>query len=226
MITTLIFDMDDTLYDEVDYCRSGFWAVDSYLSSIFQTDAGAVFEALWGQFCGGNHTKTFNAALDRLDIEYDETLIKDLIRVYREHEPDICLDEETSGVLDVLGQKYCLGLITDGFLPAQKLKIGALGLEKKFKCIVCTEELGREYWKPHPKGYELILSELGVGAGETAFIGDNAKKDFIGPNKLGIMAIQLKRERRVHLSEAESAEAGAKYVIESIIDLPELLQKL
>jgi len=27
MITTVVFDLDDTLYDELDYCRSGFRAV-------------------------------------------------------------------------------------------------------------------------------------------------------------------------------------------------------
>jgi FMN phosphatase YigB (HAD superfamily) len=33
MITTVIFDLDDTLYDEIDYCKSGFMAVAEFLTS-------------------------------------------------------------------------------------------------------------------------------------------------------------------------------------------------
>jgi len=32
MITTVIFDLDDTLYDEIDYCRSGFASVAEFLA--------------------------------------------------------------------------------------------------------------------------------------------------------------------------------------------------
>jgi len=226
MLTTLIFDMDDTLYDEVDYCRSGFHAVDAYLSTIYATDAGAVFDALWAQFNAGNHTTTFNAALDSLDIAYDESTIKDLIAVYREHKPDISMDEQTLETLDTLSQKYSLALITDGFLPAQKLKIAALGLEKFFKCIVCTEELGRKYWKPHPKGFELILEKLNAKPEKTACIADNAKKDFIAPNEMSIMTIQLIRDNKVHLAQPQSPQAAPKHTIYSITDLPKLLENL
>ncbi|MBW8034362.1 MAG: HAD family hydrolase [Planctomycetes bacterium] len=224
MITTLIFDMDDTLYDEIDYCRSGFHAVDAYLSTIYATDAGAIFDALWTQFNAGNHTTTFNAALDSLDIAYDKSTIKDLIAIYREHKPDISLDEQTFETLDTLSQKYSLALITDGFLPAQKLKIAALGLGKFFKCIVCTEELGREYWKPHPKGFELILEKLQADPEKTACIADNAKKDFIAPNAMSITTIQLIRPNKVHLTQPQSPQTAPKHTIYSITYLPKLLE--
>lgn len=226
MLTTIIFDMDDTLYDEIDYCRSGFAAIDTYLSAIYQTDAGAIFEALWAQFNAGNHTTTFNAALDSLDIDYDQKTIKNLIKVYREHKPDISLDEQTFEILIALSQKYDLALITDGFLPAQKLKIEALGLKKFFKCIVCTEELGREFWKPHPKGFEMILENLRADPKNTVCIADNAKKDFIAPNAMSITTIQLIRPNKVHLTQPESPRAAPKHTINTIDELPPLLEKL
>ena len=34
MITTVVFDLDDTLYDEVEYCRSGFEAVAEFLANL------------------------------------------------------------------------------------------------------------------------------------------------------------------------------------------------
>ena len=226
MLTAVIFDMDDTLYDEIDYCRSGFRAVDAYLSSIYQSDAGAIFEALWGRFKAGDHSTTFNTALDLLDIDYDESVIKDLVGVYRGHKPDITLDGQTGQILAALSEKYALALITDGFLPAQKLKVAALGLEKYFKCIVYTEELGREYWKPHPKGFEMILENLSAEPEKSVCVADNARKDFIAPNALGITTIQLIRPNRVHFDEPRGPGDAPKHIIKSIIDLPLLLDKL
>jgi FMN phosphatase YigB (HAD superfamily) len=31
MITTVVFDLDDTLYDEIEYCRSGFTSVAEFI---------------------------------------------------------------------------------------------------------------------------------------------------------------------------------------------------
>ena len=74
MITTVVFDLDDTLYDEVEYCKSGFTAVADFLTEMPETPpAVRIFDALWKQFTTGNSTKTFNAALDELDIGYDDT---------------------------------------------------------------------------------------------------------------------------------------------------------
>ena len=73
MITTVVFDLDDTLYDEAAYCNSGFEAVAGFLAEKVNSASGEqIFNALWGQFISGNHTRTFNAALEELDISYDD----------------------------------------------------------------------------------------------------------------------------------------------------------
>ena len=77
MITTVVFDLDDTLYDEIDYCRSGFAAVaEALAASHGLTDHKRLFDAFWNQFVAGNHNTTFNAALEKLSITYDEQLIR------------------------------------------------------------------------------------------------------------------------------------------------------
>jgi len=69
MITTVIFDLDDTLYDEIDYCRSGFRAVAQFFAELPSTPAAErMFDSLWGQFTAGNRTKTFNVALRELGV--------------------------------------------------------------------------------------------------------------------------------------------------------------
>jgi putative hydrolase of the HAD superfamily len=226
MITTVIFDMDDTLYDEIDYCASGFRAVGGFLAGQYGVDAEEAFEALWSEFCSGNHNQTFNTALEKLNIPFETDDIRNLVRVYREHAPDICLPSESKEILDLLSDKYPLALLTDGFLPAQELKVAALGIEKYFKHIVYTEKLGREFWKPNPKGFEIILEKLQTKPETTVYIADNAKKDFIGPNSLKMHTIQLKRAKKVHLLPPEDEMAAPDETTDSIRKIPGILKTL
>jgi len=258
MITTVVFDLDDTLYDEIEYCKSGFAAVAEFLAnrseprssslgegeappadpamaSAFRATAGSaptsaetrgISAVLWEQFTAGNRTKTFNAALDELGMGYDDELIGKLIEVYRNHSPKITLPQDSRDALCELSTKYKLALLTDGFLPAQKLKVQALGIEEYFRCIVYTEQLGRECWKPSPAGFEKIMQTLKVEAENMAYVADNEKKDFIAPNKLGFSTIQLIRPARIHRTICGESEASAQHTICEISQLSGLLEKL
>ena len=231
MITTVAFDLDDTLYDEVEYCRSGFTAVGRFLANSpdmprLKDKAGQIFDAHWRQFTAGNRTKTFNATLDQLGVSYDEKLIAKLVEVYRNHIPKITLPEDSRDALNRLNGRYTLALLTDGFLPAQQLKVQALGLEKYFKCIIYTEQLGRGFWKPSPVSFEKLMGTLNTKPENMAYVADNAVKDFIAPNKLGFSTIQIVRPAGIHTEPAPNADAEAKYVIRRLTELPPLLEQL
>ena len=238
MITTVVFDLDDTLYDEIEYCKSGFTAVAEFLANLPEAPAGdsatasafaetrRIFATLWKQFTAGNRTKTFNAALDELGMDYDDKLIGELIEVYRNHVPKIALPQDSRDVLRQLSTKYTLALLTDGFLPAQQLKVQALGIEKYFKCVVYTEQLGRNCWKPSPAGFEKLMQTLNATPEKTVYVADNEKKDFIAPNKLGFLTIQIIRSGRIHTEPSGESGAAARYVIRQISQLPALLERL
>ncbi len=227
MITTVVFDLDDTLYDEVAYCKSGFASVSEFLAGMPEMpSAERLFDAFWKQFIGGNHTKTFNAALEELGIVYDGKLIRGLIEVYRNHVPIIELPQESRDVLSQLSGKYTLALLTDGFLPAQQLKVLALGLEKYFSSIIYTEQLGREFWKPSPAGFEKLMEALDKRPENMVYVADNEIKDFIAPNRLGFVTIQIIRPARLHSESSQGPDSGARYKIRQIKELPVLLDKL
>ena len=227
MITTVVFDLDDTLYDEIDYCKSGFNAVAHSLSNLVDVlSPEDIFDSLWRQFTAGNRTKTFNVALDDLGVHYDEKLIQKMVETYRTHHPQISLPDDSKKTLQQLSKKYTLALLTDGFMPAQQLKVRALKIEKYFKCIIYTEQLGRQYWKPSPVGFEKLLQELNVKPQNTAYVADNVEKDFIAPNKLGFFTIQITRPARIHTSASDTPAAAPQYVIPEISQLPALLEKL
>jgi putative hydrolase of the HAD superfamily len=117
-------------------------------------------------------------------------------------------------------------LLTDGFLPAQQLKVQALGLERYFKCIIYTEQLGRQFWKPSPAGFEKLMETLNTKPENIAYVADNLIKDFIAPNKLGFSTIQIIRPRRILREPCEKIGAAAQYVIHQLTELPALLEQL
>jgi putative hydrolase of the HAD superfamily len=69
-------------------------------------------------------------------------------------------------------------------------------------------------------GFEKLIESLGVPICEMAYVGDNEKKDFIAPNRLGLLTIQVLRPARLHLAVAEVPDAEAKVKIDDIRMLP------
>jgi putative hydrolase of the HAD superfamily len=227
MVSAIIFDLDDTLYDEIEYCRSGFRAVAAYIAERFPgASAAALYEAMQRQFDSGERRKVFNSALAAGGIGFDEECVATLVQVYRDHHPAIALPEESRAVLEGLGKRYKLALLTDGFLPAQKLKAQALGIERYFRTIVYTEELGRENWKPSPLGFQKIMFELGAEGSECVYVGDNEEKDFIAPNALGMVTVKLSKPTSLHPAAATEPEAQPAHTIYTLEDLPRLVRTL
>ncbi len=156
-VQAIIFDLDDTLYPEVKYVRSGFQAVAGYLAQIAKgANEQQIFDILWKHFQAGDRTRVFNAVLAELgtSLKPASPKIEDLVTFYREHRPNIQLDPATRQLLENLQKRYPLGLLTDGYLPAQKYKVEALAIRDNFDHIIYTEALGREHWKTSPRGFE------------------------------------------------------------------------
>ena len=211
-------------FDEIDFVRSGFRAVARNITTLSDGHSpGDVFDAIWECFLSGEHGSTFNLALARLGLADDPSLIGRLVDVYRTHAPTLTLPPDSRSVLEELKGRYTLGLLTDGFLPTQRLKVQALGIEHYFEAIVYTEELGREHWKPSPRGFETLLRMLGTLPQQTACVADNESKDFIAPNRLGLLTIQLQRPAGLHKRPSPLPDAPPKLRIDRIDRLPTLL---
>jgi len=226
VVKCIVFDMDDTLYDEIDYYRSVFLVVGRIVEADFGLADKTVFKILWEIFNSGNYTNTFDAAAEKLGIVFDREYMEKLVNVFRNHNPDINLPSESGMVLEDLKRRYILGLITDGYLPAQELKVKALGLEKYFDCILYTEKLGSQFWKPSPKAFEKLLAQLAVSADQSVCVGDNLEKDFLAPNQMGFKTIRVVRKKRIHFGKAPFAQAQPHYEIDSIAKLPDLLKEI
>ena len=228
MITTVVFDLDDTLYDEIDYCRSGFDAVADVICHRFAHEycPEVVFDTLWTVFSTDHRHQVFNLTLEKLAIPHTAQTIRDLVRIYRNHQPNIRLSTESRECLKALSRKYTLGVLTDGFLPAQRLKVRALKIEKYFSAIVYTEQLGRSAWKPSPMGFNRLSERLEAHPEQMVYIADNPAKDFIAPNRLGWHTIRIKRPSRLHLNEPISEKDDARYHVEHLRQIPSQLDRI
>lgn len=183
----VVFDLDDTLYKEVDFVRSGFSAIASYVGK----DGIAV--ELFEQWKRGQNALQW--LIDVTDIECE---IPDLLHVYRTHLPSIKLESSVEDMLDKLKQEgKVLGMITDGRSITQRHKIEALGLYRWITDdnLVISEEFGSE--KPDMANYEYFMSRYPVA--NYFYVGDNTAKDFVSPNILGWHTICIKDDgRNIH----------------------------
>lgn len=216
MIKAVVFDLDDTLISEHEYIRSGFNVVAQALSAKYQLLQENVFLKLMSLF-QESPKNVFNRILDFYQIDYTIEDIKELIAIYRNHLPNISLYKDAKFILNELSEKDLkLGIITDGYQMTQRNKLLILGIDAYFDSIIVTDEIGREFWKPHARPYELIKEQLGVEFNEIIYIGDNISKDFVTAKKLGIKTIHIKRDEGVYIDSKYDEDYQADYQINSL----------
>lgn len=219
MIKAVVFDLDDTLISEHEYVRSGFKVVAKVLSEKYKLLQEDVFLKLMNLF-QENPDNVFNRILDFYQVDYIVDDIKELINIYRNHLPEISLYSDAKLILDQLSERNLkLGMITDGYKQTQRNKLKSLKISHYFDSIIITDELGREFWKPHAKSYELMREALEVDFNEMVYIGDNLSKDFITAKKLGIKTIHIQRDEGIYRNLKYSIEYEADKVINSLQEL-------
>lgn len=176
--TTIVFDLDDTLYNEIDYLKSAYIEIAKKIDYIN-----------WQQiYCKmfSMYRKELNV-FESLATEY-QISIATLITDYRTHQPNIKPFEGALKLFERIKDKSGkIALITDGRSITQKSKIKALEIEKYLDYVIISEEIGTE--KPNLKNFKPIKAILQTN--DNWYIADNIKKDFIAPNKLGWKTIGL-----------------------------------
>ena len=185
-LKAIIFDMDDTLYGEKEYVRSGYEKIAQVIPQV--EHAG---KKLWKLF--EEKKPAIDELLKQEGLESEEVKTA-CLHAYRYQEPDIHLYPGVEQMLkDLKAQGYLLGIITDGRPEGQRAKIKALGLEALVDQIIVTDEFGgAEYRKPNPLAFETMSQKLEVEYSQMCYVGDNINKDFIAPQQLGMRSIWFK----------------------------------
>lgn len=219
MIKAIVFDLDDTLISERDYIKSGFKYVSKIISDRYKLDNNEVYEVMRELFKESSKN-VFNRVLDNFNIKYKKEEVLYLVKEYREHKPNIEFYKDVIPTINKLRNNgYKLGIITDGYKETQNKKIDVLNCKTLFDEIIITDELGKEYWKPHERSYKLMSKKLNVDLSEMVYIGDNEAKDFVTANLLGVKTIRIERINGIYKENLLSNRYKAKYKLNCLEDL-------
>lgn len=190
MKTVVAFDLDDTLYAEWDYVRSGYRAVARAVADVTGADATTLADMMMRHRPLG-----FEAVLDHIKglPGADTFTIDGMVETYRAHTPLIGLRPHAEATLRTLAERGAtLMLITDGSTRHQRAKIKALGLERFFapEAILISEETGGDKTTAVP--WAIAHDMYGEPGSRFFYVGDNLSKDFRLPNMAGWTTVMLR----------------------------------
>lgn len=217
----VVFDLDDTLYKEIDFLKSGYRKVAELVEKRFHYNAREVYERLYDWYLKGED------AFGRLNETYGlDNPISDYLNVYRFHHPAISLTTETVDVLNKLKEMdVALGIITDGREITQKQKVEALGLTEWIEEDNVFINENPSYFKPNHWSFDRLMLhyyELYPNNDLTFYyVGDNPDKDFIAPNELGWVTVCLLDDgRNIHKQSFDNEEIKQpKYKLSGLKEL-------
>ncbi len=178
-----VFDLDDTLYSERDFEKSGIEFIYKKLN-IKHISIETIL----------NNRNNWIELI--INGSKNQITLQMVLDIYRNHFPNIQLYKDAKVFLEkLISQGIEISLITDGRSITQRNKLKALDIESSFKNIVISEEINSE--KPSEFNFRMVMNNNPND--NYIYIADNPNKDFITPNKLGWTSIcLLDRGRNVH----------------------------
>ena len=212
-----VFDLDDTLYPEMEYVLGGFGAVSAYLAEcygILQTYSYGFMEEHLKQYGRGT---VFDALLKDANI-FTISLVKRCLSIYRAHKPQINLYKDAINCFSRL-KNNPLYIVTDGNKIVQHNKIVALDLYSVVNKVFITHRYGVRHAKPSPYCFEKICALENTLPNNIVYVGDNPRKDFVGIRPLGFRTVRLLRGAYCH--ERVPPGQDAEFFIPSLDDLEE-----
>lgn len=204
-ILGVIFDLDDTLYSEKQYVRSGYKAVAKLLGDE------AFADRLWTYF--ENRKPAIDELLNELGCMEKK---EDCLKAYREHVPEITLyDGVADLILELKSKGIKVGIITDGRVSGQKRKIQALGLDKLIDDIIITDELGgTQFRKPCDIAFRIMQRRWGLPFEQIIYVGDNPTKDFQACRQLGMRWMYFRNENGLYSNTLIEGIVGISNIAE------------
>lgn len=212
----LVFDLDDTLFDELSYVRSGFRVVADFIESKHGIPGSQVFSMFDIQLQKGR-SNIFDVVFRSLDM-FSKSLVRKCVSLYRMHQPQIELYPEARVCLARF-REYPLYIVTDGNKTAQKNKLMALGLYNTLpiRRSYLTWQYGLKHAKPSPYCFFKIAEREKVHPEKIAYIGDNPLKDFVGLKPIGFKTVRVCTGQHRNVKKAEQYEA--EFAIQNLNEL-------
>lgn len=226
MIKAVVFDLDDTLISENEYIKSGYKFISKIIEEKFLIDKNQVLLDLFNLF-KVSPINVFNRLFDKYQILYSNEMLLDLVNSYRGHSPNIQFyGDVTACLMRLKSEEIKVGIITDGYSISQRQKLKVVKAEQYFDEIIITDELGRDYWKPHSKSFNLMKEKLEVDYDEMIYVGDNPLKDFDINKKYPIKTVRIFRVDGIYSKIKSHNNNKPMYEINKLDCLSEIIESI
>ena len=209
---TFIFDIDDTVYDQLKPFEKAFNKNFKSYSNISITKlylfsrkfSDDLFEKTENREVKLEDMQRYRIikAFDVFDIRITEEQATNFQVDYQSYQKNIELLEDVKKTLDYFSEKnITIGIITNGPSKHQRSKIKRLGLEKWIpkQNIFISDEL--KIAKPDIRIFEHAQNHLNILPENTYYIGDSYKNDVIGAKKAGWKVIWSNHRNHLQTSE-------------------------
>lgn len=209
----IFFDVDDTLYDQVDTFRRAYEEV---FGDRFTLDIKELFKArsrrsdeVFEDSQTGKITMEAmyiyrgQKAFEDLGYEITEEEALEFQAAYARNQANLIMPECTKKLLDELKEKgIVMGTITNGPSAHQRKKVNALHLEQWMpqENLIISGDIG--IIKPNRGIFDVARERAGAEENEMWFVGDAYLNDIIGAKGAGWHALWINRWKK-ELAEDE-----------------------
>ena len=180
----IVFDLDDTLYDEVEFVKSGFKEISNYINEPIS------YEFMLNSFKNEGSGRIFNKLIEEFNLDIS---LQKLIEIYRFHIPNINLPMQSIELLEYT-RKFKTALISDGHYLMQQNKFNSLSLKEFIDYPIFTDF--HHTSKPNKKAFQMVMDKFKNE--KYVYISDNPKKDFHAPNELGWVTVRFKNKNGIY----------------------------
>jgi putative hydrolase of the HAD superfamily len=211
-LTSIIFDMDNTLFDLVSAKMQACRAVTDLLGSGTAEELFSYFLRRQGGFEDPENIRDFlqdQACCDPDIYPRSVSLFREVQLEHIEPYPGV---EQTLGQLQLQG--YRIGLVTDAHQPNAMARLEKAGLARFFDPVVTFEMTGAH--KPSTLPFLCALLRMGSMARETLLVGDSPRRDIAPGTVLGMQTVYARYGDRF---SRPTRDGGADHAIDRFADL-------
>lgn len=203
--TTILFDLDDTLFDFSACWEQGMQQTVATHPLTADLDGTALLGALrrhgddlWVDVIAKRYdfTQYRQLRLQRAMADFNRQISALQVDGFQQAYAAACMDAVTADpavqeMIAGLAGRYTLGIVTNGPVDMAFIKLSRLGLSDYFpkERVFLSELIG--YHKPDPRIYATVLQELGVEPAEVLFVGDTWEADVAGAMDAGMSAVWI-----------------------------------
>lgn len=229
-MTAVFFDLDDTLYNQLQPFQCAYNAVFSHITNISILElfkkSREYSDRVFTLTESGEmpveemHRNRVIYAFDYFNHKISDEEAIDFQKIYKEHQYKISLVPEMENILNYLStKKVSLYILTNGPSSHQRLKIEALNLSRWIPKtnIFISSEAG--YAKPQKELFDYVNSQTDTTASASYMIGDSFENDIVGANNGDWNSIWLntKGRKKPHNQNHPQYEAASYRELEEII---------